>query len=180
MKKLILIGGDLAGGKSTFSNLLKDKYNLFVINKDRLKEILGDTIIVDNREDNKKLSVISFNLMKYLLEKNESIMVLESNFKDYEMKELELLTNKLEYNVLSIRFTGDNEVLHKRFLKRLNENRHYVHKSEDFSNIEDFINCLNGLRNVKYIGKVINVDCTNFSYFNDDNLYNIIEEFIKT
>ena len=179
MKKLILIGGDLAGGKSTFSNLLKDKYGLLVINKDRLKEILGDTIIVDNRADNKKLSVISFNLMKYLLQKNDNIIVLESNFKDYEMEELSLLTNELNYNVLSIRFTGDNKILHQRFLKRLNENRHYVHKSQDFTNLEDFINCLEDLRKVNYIGKVINVDCSNFSYFKDQKLYMIIEEFIK-
>lgn len=178
MKKLILIGGDLAGGKSTFSNLLKDKYGLLVINKDRLKEILGDTIVVNNRADNKKLSVISFNLMKYLLEKNENIIVLESNFKDYEMEELSILTNELNYNVLSLRFTGDNKILHERFLKRLNENRHYVHKSQDFSNIEDFVNCLNDLRSVNYIGKVINVDCSDFSYFNDQELYNIIEGFI--
>lgn len=178
MKKLILIGGDLAAGKSTFSNMLKEKYGLLVINKDRLKEILGDTIIVDNREENKKLSVISFNLMKYLIEKNEDVLVLESNFKDYEMKELKRLTDNLNYSVLSLKFSGDNEILHERFLKRLNENRHYVHKSQDFSNINDFILCLNDLRNVEYIGQTINIDCSDFSYFNDQNIFTIIEKFI--
>ena len=55
MKKLILMGGDLASGKSTYSNIVGDKFNVLVINKDNLKEILGDTIIVNNREENKKL-----------------------------------------------------------------------------------------------------------------------------
>ena len=179
MKKLILIGGDLAAGKSTFSNLLKDNYGLLVINKDRLKEILGDTIIVNNRDENKKLSVISFNLMKYILEKNENILVLESNFKTYEMDELKALTNELGYKVLSLRFVGDYEILQKRFLARLNENRHYVHKSQDFNNINDFIECIDDLRSVNYIGKVINVDCSDFSYFNDLKLFNEIEKFIS-
>ena len=67
MKKLILMGGDLASGKSTYSNIIGDKFNVLVINKDNLKEILGDTIIVNNREENKKLSVISFDLICYFL-----------------------------------------------------------------------------------------------------------------
>lgn len=179
MRKLILIGGDLAAGKSTFSNILKDKYKLLVVNKDRLKEILGDSIFVANREENKKLSVISFNLMKYFIEKNESVLVLESNFKDYEMKEIDILTQKLNYSVLSLRLSGDNTVLHQRFQKRLNENRHYVHKSQDFTNIEDFIKVLEELRNVKYIGKVIDVNCSDFSYMKDEILYNEIENFLK-
>ena len=64
MKKLILIGGVLASGKSTYSMILKERYHLTVINKDRLKEILGDNIYVATREENKKLSVICFDLMK--------------------------------------------------------------------------------------------------------------------
>ena len=65
MKKLILIGGVLAGGKSTFSHILGKKFNIPVVNKDRLKEILGDNIPTKNREENKKLSKISFDLMMY-------------------------------------------------------------------------------------------------------------------
>lgn len=179
MKKLILIGGDLAGGKSTFANILRDKFNILVINKDRLKEIVGDTIIVDNREDNKKLSVVSFNIMKYLIEKNEDTLVLESNFKNYEMLEIEKLIQALDYEVMSIVFKGDNKILQDRFLKRLNENRHYVHKSQDFTNINDFIKVLDELRNVEYLGEIINVDCSDFNYQNDEEIYIKIKEFIE-
>ena len=59
MKKLILIGGVLAGGKSTFSHIIGEKFCIPVVNKDRLKEILGDNIPTKNREENKKLSKIS-------------------------------------------------------------------------------------------------------------------------
>ena len=36
MRKIILIGGVLAAGKSTYANILKEKFNLTVITKDRL------------------------------------------------------------------------------------------------------------------------------------------------
>lgn len=179
MKKLILMGGDLASGKSTYSNIVGDKFNVLVINKDNLKEILGDTIIVNNREENKKLSVISFDLICYLIKKNKDTIVIESNFKPYEMDVLDKLTKELNYDVLSLVFKGDNEVLHKRFLNRLNENRHYVHKSQDFTNIEDFIKTLEELRSVNYIGDVINIDSTTFEYQKDEEIFNKIDFFLK-
>lgn len=174
-----MICGDLASGKSTYSNILGNKFNIMVVNKDNLKEILGDTIIVNNREENKKLSVISFDLICYLIKKNMGTIVIESNFKPYEMDELKKIVSEYEYDVLSLVFKGDNHVLHDRFLKRLNENRHYVHKSQDFTDVKDFINTLEELRSVKYIGKVINVDSTTFDYQKDDKLMKEIESFLN-
>ena len=155
MRKIILIGGVLAAGKSTYANILKEKYNLMVITKDRLKEILGDNILVNNREENKKLSVICFHLMKYLMECNMTNLVLECNFKAYELKELEVLCKALGYDVMTLVFDADNDILHKRFLKRLNENRHYVHKSQDFTDINDFIPVIDELRYGPYFGKIL-------------------------
>ena len=48
MRKIILVGGVLAAGKSTYANILKERFNLTAITKDRLKEILGDNIYVKN------------------------------------------------------------------------------------------------------------------------------------
>ena len=61
----------------------------------------------------------------------------------------------------------------------MNDNRHYVHKSQDFSNIEDFIRTLEELRNVKYLGKIINVNSSNFDYQNDEEIFIKISEFIE-
>ena len=179
MKKVIFIGGVLASGKSTYSMILKEKFKLNVINKDRLKEILGDTIYVENRADNLKLSIISFNLIKYLLVANEGTIVFESNFKYYELDELKELCKKLNYDVLSIVFDGTNEILHERFMTRLNEKRHYVHKSQDLSNIDDFIKVQDDLRRAKYFGKIIKVICDDFSYQEDNKLFEEIEEFLN-
>lgn len=178
MRKIILIGGDLASGKSTYSLFLAKKFNISLINKDRLKEILGDHIITTNRCENKQLSVISFSLIKYLIETTKDDLIIESNFKPYEMEELKQYESNND--ILSLHFFGDDEILHKRFLKRLNDGRHEVHKSQDFSDINDFIFVLNELRSVNYIGEVIKVDATKFSDITKNTkLLSKIEVFIN-
>ena len=54
MKKLLLITGDLATGKSTYAKILSKRYDTNVFFKDSIKEVLGDTIGFSNREENKK------------------------------------------------------------------------------------------------------------------------------
>ena len=56
MKKLLLIMGDLATGKSTFANLLSQRYDTVLFCKDTIKENLADTFGYSNRAENLKLS----------------------------------------------------------------------------------------------------------------------------
>ena len=179
MKKLILIGGVLAGGKSTFSHIVGERFGISVVNKDRLKEILGDNITTANREENKKLSVIAFELMSYLAEGEGNALILESNFKDYELEDLKKKCAQNGCDVLSIILDGDDSVLHSRFIKRLSENRHPVHKSQDFTRIEDFTDTLNELRIAKYFGEIMHVDCTDFSYQTDETVFDQIKVFLN-
>ena len=180
MKKLILIGGVLAGGKSTFSHLVGERFGVSVVNKDRLKEILGDNIPTANREENKRLSVISFELMLYLIEGEGEALILESNFKDHELRMVEEKCSRLGCDVLSVIFDGDDVILHKRFNKRLLENRHPVHKSQDFTELSPFVETLDELRRVNYPGEQIFVNCSDFSYQNDETIYLRIEDFLKS
>jgi hypothetical protein len=66
MRKLLLITGDLATGKSTFSNILSQRYKVNVFLKDSIKEVLGDTIGFTNRAENKKLSNASMEFMCFI------------------------------------------------------------------------------------------------------------------
>lgn len=179
MKKLILIGGVLAGGKSTFSHLVGERFGISVVNKDRVKEILGDNITTANREENKKLSVIAYEMMAYLAEGEGEALILESNFKDHELRDLKVRCDLSGCDVLSIILDGDDAVLHARFIKRLSENRHPVHKSQDFSRVEDFKETLDELRGAEYFGEIIRVDCTDFSYQNDEELFEKIKVFLN-
>lgn len=66
MKKLLLITGDIAAGKSTFSKILSERYGIAVFQKDTVKEILGDFIGFQNRKENKKLSNAAIELMCHI------------------------------------------------------------------------------------------------------------------
>ena len=76
--------------------------------------------------------------------------------------------------MLSVIFDGDNATLHSRFNKRLSENRHPVHKSQDFTKLSDFVETLDELRGAEYPGEIIRVDCTDFSYQEDEKIYSAI------
>ena len=173
------MGGDLASGKSAYSRNIGKKLGVTVINKDILKEILGDSFNAGSREENLKLSVCAFDLICYAIKSSESNLIVESNFKSHEMKILRALSEGYGYKVLSLRFTGKDEVLHERFMSRLARKRHYVHKSQDFSDIANFSAALEGLRRVEYIGKVIEVDSTDFEYASDEKLLCEIQDFLK-
>ena len=177
MRKIILIGGDLASGKSTYSYYLRDKYDLTLINKDTLKEIIGDMYYACCREENIKLSRLSFEIIKYFIKVTKCNIIIESNFKDYEMEELkQFLPNN---DILSLHFYGDDKLLHERFLKRL-PTRHYVHQAQDFTNIDDMIKTQQDLRKVEYIGEVVKVDVGRFDDLAKDvELTRKIEDFLS-
>ena len=106
MKKLILIGGDLAGGKSTFSNLLKDKYNYYV--KVSIDESI--TLLNSNKEEFIK-SIISF---------------MDSKNKEY-LKE-NFLDEFDEFMSLVLALNDENKELLEPFSKNLKDKLNYITK----------------------------------------------------
>ena len=69
-------------------------------------------------------TIVSLAAYWYLLKKNHNVILLESNFKDYEMDVINEIIKEYDYKVLSFVFKGDNKILHQRFLKRLK--RHII------------------------------------------------------
>lgn len=56
-----VITGDIATGKSTFANILSERYNTNVFFKDSIKEVLGDTISFTNRGKIKSCRMLQWN-----------------------------------------------------------------------------------------------------------------------
>ena len=84
MRRLLLITGDLATGKTTFSNALSARYGAAVLQKDRLKEVLGDEIGFRDRAENKRLSLATVALMTHVfsaLTVSGVPLILEANFR---------------------------------------------------------------------------------------------------
>ena len=181
MRRLLLISGDLATGKSTFAEILSQRYGVAVMYKDKIKEVLGDTIGFANREENKRLSVATMAIMTYgfselaVLHKSA---ILEANFKADEMKRLHEIATQNGYEVLTLVLSADMEIIYKRFVNRIeNENRHAVHIS-GFDGYESLKNYIELGREEKPFGEVINISANDFSYQTDEKLLRKIDRFM--
>jgi len=165
MKKIILVGGDLAAGKTTFAKKIAHELNLIVLNKDTIKEILGDNIGFKDRAENLRLSYATFELFKYLAKEfmeKEISFILESNFRERELRYLEELTNEYHYQAISFILTGDISILHQRFMDRIaSKTRNIVHQAVDLSSEEDFRQLILEARKVTYFGTIYKIDTTN-------------------
>ena len=182
MKKLILITGDLATGKSAFSAILSDRYKCSVFNKDTLKEVLSDTIGFTNREENLKLSAAAIELMLHIFReftKFDKDLILEANFHGAELEHFHEAARTAGYKVLVLALHGDMQILHRRYINRIeNENRHPVHLSTTLHIFEDFKNYLEAARKEKLTGSIIEISADDFSYQTDLALLARLDQFM--
>lgn len=183
MKKLLLIMGDLAAGKTTLANKLADRYKIVAFNKDEFKEVIANTYSFKTREESRQISILAVESMINIFTHFaivEKPLILESNFHQDEIIKINELANKYGYDVLTLLVKADISLLHSRFVNRAdNENRHPVHCSEVFKNFDDFKKYIEFQRKELPLGKVINVDATNFNYQEDETLLTLIDEFVN-
>lgn len=182
MKKLLLIMGDLATGKSTFAGILSRRYQIVALYKDTFKEILGDTIGFSNREENLRLSFASAALMRMIftefckLNKN---LILESNFRQAELEMLHEIAKEYDYEVLTVSLRADLNILHRRFLHRLyHENRHAVHACGGFEEFETFQEYVLKQRDLKIPGRVLELSADEFDYQQDPPVLAELDKFM--
>ena len=169
MKKLILITGDLATGKSTLAKKLSQSLNILHFTKDVLKEVLSDVIGFSNRQENKKLSIASVDIMKHIFTQYaflEQDLILEANFHKEEIIQLQDLAKQNGYEVLILYLQGEADYLFERFTNRIkNENRHPTHCTSDIIEKENFTKYLNSnreeLKDFDY--KLIKIQGENYS-----------------
>lgn len=183
MKKLLLITGDIAAGKSTFSKILSERYGIAVFQKDTIKEILGDFIGFRNREENKKLSNAAIELMCHICSRmaiTGGNMILEANFHEAELEKLHSIARENQYDVLTLVLQGNPDVLYDRYIHRMTkENRHPVHLTTTMDVKEDFIKTAEWIRTEKVIGKTLMIEATDFSYQEDAAILGQIDSFMK-
>lgn len=175
--------GDLATGKSTFADILSQRYDTNVFYKDSIKEVLGDSIGFSNREENLKLSKATMELMFFIFSefvKLNKNLILESNFHKVDLDRLHKTASENGYEVMTLILRGDVEILHKRYLNRIyNENRHPVHLSTTFDIFDDFKGYIEYARKEEVSGNVIQINADDFTYQTDEGILNKIDEFMR-
>ena len=149
MKKLIIITGDLAAGKSTLANSLSLELQIPCLIKDTLKEIACDAIGYQTREENRELSISAVNSMIYVFNQTAKVggdLILEANFRSEELEDIQEIAEDNDYQVLLISLVGDVSLLYQRFLDRMSI-RHIAHKSLhlDYS-LASFVSYIETLR----------------------------------
>lgn len=178
MGKLILVCGHLAALKTTLSKRLGNDLDLVCLNKDDLKEILGDTIGFSNREENLKLSRATFELMKSfaqkMLERNQSV-ILESNFKAHEFQALAQISDLSRHHSLTLFLTGDPLILYERYVKRQGD-RHHVHTSAGLISYEAFEASMESVHEYALPGPFITIDTSEF----DDGKYQALLDTVMS
>ena len=145
--------------------------------------MLGDTIGFSNREENKKLSNATMELMFFIFSefgKLNKNLILESNFHTIELERLHKLAFENNYEVLTLVLRGDVEILYKRYLNRMhNENRHPVHLSTTLDVFDDFKGYTEYLRTEEILGNAMYINADDFSYQTDKEILDNIDEFMR-
>ena len=146
-KKLILVAGYVASGKTTFSLNLSRELEIPCFNKDLIKVELAKNFDINNRGDSKRLSTATFDLIIHILINFMKVgkpLVLESNFYPTQSKIICQLLEDYAYEALTYLLIGDLKIMHKRFVARENsQEREQANKAfglfDDFSAFEKAI-----------------------------------------
>lgn len=191
MKKIIIITGYLASGKSNFYNEVKLKTKIVGFSKDELKI----TICCDSKSqeifDNYKLSNMAFEKMmdelENLMESGKDIII-EGAFsnknvknKENEQEKIMQIIKKYGYTSLVFHLTGDMRILYERFA--------YRERSSERNQALQFNMVSNNYRIYKLINRelqkcllgdyIIEIDTTDFSKVEYTNFLNMVEKFIE-
>ncbi|MFA7032406.1 MAG: AAA family ATPase [Bacilli bacterium] len=145
MNKIIVITGDLASGKSTLADHLKERFHFLCLKKDSYKELICNEIGFANRQENLKISHLTMNLLllvaKQAMEEGINI-IFEANFHANELAQVNSLINQFHYQSFFINLTAEMKVLYQRFLDRV-PLRHAAHLSghlqDSFLNFKQYI-----------------------------------------
>jgi predicted kinase len=119
---LIIISGAPCTGKTTLGQRIARDLSFPFISKDRIKELLFDTVGVGDREWSKKLGAATMEIL-FMLAETELVagrsFVLEANFRPAQANaQFQPLRAKYDFTVFQVECSADSDVLLTRFQAR--------------------------------------------------------------
>ena len=119
--RCVLITGIPAAGKSTLAGYLGEQLNLPVLSKDRVKELLYDTVGFRSRAEKVRLGIAAMEIMYYAAEQLMLCgrqFIMENNFEIVSRKGLLDILDRHDCQALTVTLTGDYQIIYHRFLAR--------------------------------------------------------------
>ena len=184
---MIIITGPSAAGKTILSKNLANKFNLPLINKDEIKELLFDSLGTKDEEWAAALGVTSFELLYLFTEKlcqTGKAFIVEGNFQDkFAAKIFSGLKERYNYKILQLYCHASDEVLYKRYIHRDNSGERHPGHIIQISGLEEFKKRVTS-KNFKLTIDdciTIDVDTTSFEDIRLEEIYeNILENINNT
>jgi predicted kinase len=180
---LIIISGPSSTGKTTLAKAISQKFNLPLITKDNLKEILFDTVGWKDRPWSQKIGLASFAIMHYLLDTlmtTGQSLIIEGNFKpEFESDPITSRLKSFNYTSLQIMCQCDGQILFERFKQRSESGeRHPGHC--DTGNYDEFKDILlkGKFEPLNIDGKIITFDSTNLDHLDYQGVFDQISSFL--
>lgn len=199
-KYLILIAGSPATGKSSVVNKIIDIFNrVVVISPDDIKEMYAELIGFSNLNEKRHLENKVWNfyysILQSYMKSGQRIIISEYPFSMKQYDNLKKMSQNYEYKVLTIRLVAEFDTLWNRRYKRDRErSRHLSHimKSYSYGNIlldrgsadnhiskSEFSNIIKDRKYDEFgLGKVFEVDMTNFDKVDYESIVKFIDENI--
>ncbi|MCL1863319.1 MAG: hypothetical protein FWF78_07125 [Defluviitaleaceae bacterium] len=188
-KKIIIIVGYLAAGKSTFARRLSKEVNIPYLIKDTFCSAICLHIPIENREESKKFSIATFDAIAYVTERFMETgypLIIEGNFvmsgyKGNEGAVIQSLIKKYDYKSLTYIFWGDTRVMCDRFNEREKlPERGQANRAFTELTYEDCVHLLPPLGEFTVGGKITKVDTTDFEKVDFDSLIEVANLFINS
>lgn len=189
-RKLIVITGYLAAGKSTFALNLSNALTIPYLIKDTFKTALCAGVTISDRAESSRFSAVTFDAMMYVTERlieTGCPVIIEGNFVPYGLKPVDEagaikeLKDKYGCKTLTYKFTGDNHVLYERFIKREalpERGRANMMFSEPA--FDEFNTWCRNLDGFDIGGDIITVDTTDFASLDYEQYINSARRFLRT
>lgn len=188
-KKIIIIEGYLASGKSAFALRLSKQINIPYLVKDTFKIALCKHISVTNREESSLFSAVTFDAMMYVTERmfeTGSPVIIEGNFVPAGVKDVDeagmikQLIDHYGYTPLTFKFSGDTQVLYERFVEReKTSERGQVNKIGVDVPYNIFEQWCHNLDAFDVGGKIVRVDTTDFGTVDFDKYIELARQFMS-
>ncbi len=197
MKKVILLAGPPATGKTYMSDIIKAKYpTAMYIAQDEIIELLYDKVGFSSEQEKFELidygRNIFYNIVYKSLTKNDIVM-LDYPFSYKQNDFLNKLKMEFKASFLTIRLVGDLDVLYDRRITRdLTPARNKGHVLDCYHGHESYTkityplsreqykaNCIKGKYNQFEYGQLLEVDVTNYDTINYVQIFKVLNKLIS-